>query len=402
MREKIISGIRQILIKTVLPIREKKEEYLSKIRLSMEFRITIHYFFLFMIVGVVIFGGIAFLMHQYELNCEPIRVNIKNYNYEFEAFQFFVCSMIGYIILILLVISLGRKGLQEIFEPIKEMSDRTNHITVNNLKEERLNLEGTKNELKDLASTINAMLDRIEVSYESQKQFVSDASHELRTPIAVIQGYVNLLDRWGKKDEDVLEESIEAIKNQSREMEDLVERLLFLSRHDKKTLKLNKQVCNIKASIEELFKEAVLVAADRNIEAIVMEDAWIYVDAKAIKQAVRVFVENAIKYSKEGDNIYLACEQREKYCVITVADTGMGMQQKDMDNIFQRFYRSDKVRDQKITGHGLGLSIAKLIVMKHAGIIKVRSQYGKGTCFQIFLPKVHASMGVQKGAKFAE
>lgn len=388
MKEKIINGIRQLLIKTVLPIKEKKEKYLSKIRLSMELRITIHYFFLFIIVGVVIFGGIAFLMYQYELNYEPIRVNIKNYYYEFEVFQFFVFSMIGYIILTALVITLGRKGLREIFEPIKEMSDRANHITVNNLKEERINLEGTKNELKDLANIINAMLDRIEVSYESQKQFVSDASHELRTPIAVIQGYVNLLDRWGKKDEEVLEESIEAIKNESQEMQDLVERLLFLSRHDKKTLKLNKKVCNIKEAVEEIIKEGAMVAKDRNVETITVEDCWIYADAKAIKQAVRVFLENAIKYSEKGDSIYLACEQREKYCVITVADTGMGMQQKDMEHIFQRFYRSDKVRDQKINGHGLGLSIAKLIVMKHAGIIKVRSQYGSGTCFQIFLPKV--------------
>ena len=196
------------------------------------------------------------------------------------------------------------------------------------------------------------------------------------------------MDRWGKRDEEVLEEGIEAIKNESQEMQDLVERLLFLSRHDKKTLKLNKKVCNIKESIEELIKEAVLVAKDRNVEAIVLDDVWVYAEAKAIKQAVRVFIENASKYSAEGDSIYLACEQREKYCVITVADTGMGMQQKDMDHIFQRFYRSDKVRDQKINGHGLGLSIAKLIVMKHAGSIKVRSQYGRGTCFQIFLPKV--------------
>lgn len=391
MKAKIINGIRKILIKKILPAREKKEKILSKIRLSMELRITIHYFFLFLIVGLIIFGGLAFLMYQYKLDHEPIRINIKNHDYELEIFRFFICSMAGYIILTTLVVCIGRKGLTEIFQPIQEMSERTNQITVNNLQEERLNLEGTKNELKDLASTINAMLDRIEVSYESQKQFVSDASHELRTPIAVIQGYVNLLDRWGKKDEEVLEESIEAIKNEAQEMQDLVERLLFLSRHDKKTLKLNKKVCNIKEHIEELLKETELVAADRKVEAILMEDAWVYVDAKAIKQAVRVFVENAVKYSKDGDSIYLACEQREKYCVITVADTGIGMQEKDMEHIFQRFYRSDKVRDQKIAGHGLGLSIAKLIVMKHAGTIKVRSQYGKGTCFQIFLPKVRVN-----------
>lgn len=389
MKVKIIEGIRWILIKTVLPLKKKKEHFFGKIRLSMETRITFHYFFLGVILGMIVFCGFAFLMYQYQWNHEPVKVEIKNYYYEIEVFQCFICAIIVYVLLTGLVVLWGRRGLKHIFKPIQEMSDRANHITVNNLKQERLNVEGTRNELKDLANTINEMLDRIEVSYESQKQFVSDASHELRTPIAVIQGYVNLLDRWGKKDKEVLEEGIEAIKNEAQEMQDLVERLLFLSRHDKKTLKLNKQVCNMKDSIEELLKEAKLVAKDRNVKEILLEDVWIYVDAKAMKQAIRVFLENAIKYSREGDCIYLACEQREKYCVITVADTGMGMQRKDMEHIFQRFYRADQVRNQKINGHGLGLSIAKLIVMKHAGTIKVRSQYGRGTCFQIFLPKVH-------------
>ena len=95
------------------------------------------------------------------------------------------------------------------------MSETVNRLTMNNLHSERLNVEGTKNELKDLAVVFNNMLDRMETSYESQKQFVSDASHELRTPIAVIKGYVNMLNRWGAKDPEVLQESIEALKNES-------------------------------------------------------------------------------------------------------------------------------------------------------------------------------------------
>ena len=143
------------------------------------------------------------------------------------------------------------------------------------------------------------MLDRIEVSYESQKQFVSDASHELRTPIAIIQGYANLLNRWGSSNPEVLEESIEAIQNEARAMQDLVEKLLFLSRHDKKTLMLNKKRFNMKTMVEDMVKETRLVASNRIIESPILEDVVVYGDKQSLKQAIRIFIDNAIKYSED-------------------------------------------------------------------------------------------------------
>ena len=261
-------------------------------------------------------------------------------------------------------------------------------MTVNNLHSERLNVEGMKNELKDLAVVFNDMLDRLETSYDSQKQFVSDASHELRTPIAVVQGYANMLKRWGSKDEEILEESIEAIQNEAKAMQDLVEKLLFLSRHDKKTLKLEKKHFNMRPVVEEMVKETKLVAGDRIVECPCLEDVDVYGDKQSLKQAMRVFIDNAIKYTKEGDKIIISCQNVRGSCVISIEDTGIGMTKKDVDNIFQRFYRSDQVRNQKIEGHGLGLSIAKLIIMAHTGRIKIRSQYTKGTSFTVTLPRV--------------
>ena len=272
--------------------------------------------------------------------------------------------------------------------PIKEMSDTINRITVNNLHSERLNPSGVTDELRELAETFNDTLDRLETSYESQKQFVSDASHELRTPIAVVQGYANLLKRWGSKDEDVLEESVEAISNEALQMQDLVEKLLFLSRHDKKTLKLKKEQFNMKPIVEEMVKETRLVARNRNIEAPILEAVRVYGDRQALKQAIRVFLDNAQKYTEDGDTIRISCENRQGDCVITVEDTGIGMRGKDFDNIFSRFYRADDVRDKKIEGHGLGLSIAKLIIMAHTGRIKIRTQYTKGTSFIVTIPKL--------------
>lgn len=295
--------------------------------------------------------------------------------------------IILYIILILYIIREGQRKDQGLFQPIYDMSALANRLNVNNLHSERINVEGTKNELKDLANVINSMLDRIETSYESQKQFVSDASHELRTPIAVIQGYANLLKRWGTKDVEILKESIDAINNESKAMQDLVEKLLFLSRHDKKTLKLEKTRFNMCPMVEDMVKETKMVTTNRVIESPILENVVVYGDKQALKQAIRVFIDNAVKYSKDGDTITICCKNQSGDCIISVQDTGIGMTRKDVEHIFERFYRSEQVRNDKIYGHGLGLSIAKLIILAHTGRIKVRSQYTKGTTFTITLPR---------------
>lgn len=327
---------------------------------------------------------------------QKIKIGDSNYTLYFQfdlsGERLLLSRLVPFVILLLAiftgsVIVYGKKGDEKLFLPLKDMSRLANRLTVNNLQSERINLAGTKNELKDLAVTINQMLDRIELSYESQKQFVSDASHELRTPIAVIQGYVNMLDRWGKSDTEVLEESIEAIKNESKAMQELVEKLLFLSRHDKKTLRLEKHMFNMRVLVEDMLKETKMVTTNRIVETKALEDVIVYGDKQALKQAIRVFVDNAVKYSSDGDSIYISCENKEGDCVILVEDTGIGMTKRDIDNIFERFYRSDHVRDRKINGHGLGLSIAKLIIMKHTGNIRVRSQYTKGSSFIVTIPK---------------
>lgn len=513
MKDKLIEFIRQLLIKTVLPIKRKEDQFLSQFHFSIAFRIATNYVRLFVMYGTIFFiivvgvyirvetrdyenyakervqlleqgklpvgedkkpnKGVAIFYYDDETDWNSYRresnqkkeqeylerlyremVNPKwnsdvtmkiidkstnkvlynditmdvtddnrifnkiSYNYEKKGKtivkthytvssgedtwkvyfqydftehadrlkQFIVLLVIIYIIFVLFVAKFGKSGIERLFKPIQDMSDAANRLTVANLHSQRLNVEGTKNELKDLAATFNKMLDRLELSYESQKQFVSDASHELRTPIAVIQGYANMLDRWGSEDKDVLNESIEAITKEAKSMQDLVEKLLFLSRHDKKTLKLKKVRFNMKQIVEDMVKETKLVVKNRVIEAPVIENAYVYGDQQALKQAVRIFIDNAVKYSRDGDTISISCHQEDGNCIVTVADTGLGMKKQDMERIFDRFYRSDEVRNEKISGHGLGLSIAKLIVLKHTGSIKVRSQYTKGSSFSIILP----------------
>lgn len=334
---------------------------------------------------VVINDTMEFTWH--ELKCEAVFSYNMTADYE-RMWRLMFNMILLYALIVYFILREARGQNQKMLAPIQEMSDTVNRITVNNLHSERLNVSGVKDELKDLAETFNESLDRLETSYESQKQFVSDASHELRTPIAVVQGYANMLKRWGSRDEEVLAESVEAISNEAAQMQDLVEKLLFLSRHDKKTLKLNKTYFNMKPVVEEMVKETKLVAHNRIIEAPALEAVRVYGDKQAIKQAIRVFIDNAQKYTQDGDTIRISCENKDGDCVITVADTGIGMMRKDLDNIFNRFYRADDVRDKKIEGHGLGLSIAKLIIMAHTGRIKIRTQYTKGTSFIVTIPKV--------------
>lgn len=286
------------------------------------------------------------------------------------------------------IIKRGSKSSKKMLKPIDDMTETVKNITVNAL-DTRLNVSGSKDELKDLASTFNNMLDRIQRSYDSRNQFVSDASHELRTPIAVIQGYVNMLDRWGKNDESVLNESIEAIKSETESMKKLVEDLLFLARGDKKTQRVDMGNLQLNIIIEELYKETKLIDSSHNILCNVNDKINLTGDRKLLKEAFRIFIDNAIKYTPAGGYITLSSKRILNQVEITVEDTGIGISKEDLPNIFNRFYRADKSRTKDTGGTGLGLSIAKWIIMNHKGTIKVESSLNRGTKIIVTLPLIH-------------
>ena len=295
-------------------------------------------------------------------------------------------ASIIYCVLMLFIIWESRKDNRRIFRPISNLTEMARNLTVTNLHSERLPVRGTEKELRELTQVFNDMLDRLERSYESQKQFVSNASHELRTPIAVIQGYSRMLSRWGSSDPEILKEAVEAIGDESKAMQELVEKLLFLSRHDRKTLKVQKEWFSMGEVVEDMVKETRMVTQKREIKARLIQNVSVFGDDQLLKQAIRVLIDNAIKYSTDGDTITIGCENRNGNCVLTVEDTGRGMRKEDVDHMFERFYRSDDIRG-KIDGHGLGLSIARLIILAHAGTIKIRTQYTVGTSFTIIIPR---------------
>ena len=275
---------------------------------------------------------------------------------------------------------------RRVLAPIRDIASMAETLSESNLSN-RINIAGTKNELKDLAAVINRMLDRIERSYNSQKQFVSDASHELRTPISVIRGYTDMLKRWGKDDPEVLDEGIAAISQETEGMKDLVESLLFLARHDKKTLMMEISGFDPAELICEVQKEETMVHSDYRFEASRMESMQIRADRNMMKQVLRILCDNAVKYSEAGTAVTLSCvKDGDGNCCMSVRDQGQGISQEDLPKIFDRFYRSDKARKSETGGHGLGLSIARIIVIAHGGKIRVKSKQGSGTVFTVILP----------------
>ena len=275
---------------------------------------------------------------------------------------------------------------KRVLAPIRDIASMAETLSESNLSN-RINIAGTKNELKDLASVINRMLDRIERSYNSQKQFVSDASHELRTPISVIRGYTDMLKRWGKDDPEVLDEGITAISQETEGMKDLVESLLFLARHDKKTLMMEISSFDPAEIVNEIQKEETMVHTDYRFDLAGIESMQVKADRNMMKQVLRILCDNAVKYSEPGTTVTLSCaKDKEGMCCLSVKDEGQGISREDLPKIFDRFYRSDKARKSETGGHGLGLSIARIIVIAHNGKIRVRSKPGCGTTFCVLLP----------------
>lgn len=250
----------------------------------------------------------------------------------------------------------------------------------------RLNVNGNNDELSKLAMTFNNMLDRLEDYFKRQNAFISNVSHELRTPLSVLKGYIELIDRWGKDNKDVLEESISALKKEEQDMEILIERLLMLARGDNKALEVNKKKFNIYELIEELVKDARIVYGEKNIEVFCDKNIEVNADRNLIKELLRIILDNAIKYTDFDGNIKIFVEEVDKNVAIMIKDDGIGIPQEDIPYIFDRFYRVDKARSKETGGMGLGLSIAKLIVELHGGKIDVNSQLNKGSEFKITIP----------------
>jgi len=271
-------------------------------------------------------------------------------------------------------------------EEMQELAGKLEAINAAKL-DTRIDVEQTHDELKNLAVAINSLLDRINEAYRSQARFVSDASHELRTPIAAIQGYINLLDRWGKNDPKVLQESIDAIKEEAANMKELIEQLLFLARGDNNRMPLQIEHFDLAEVARSVLKEMEIMGSGHNLEA-QLEPVYVNADVALIKQALRILMDNAVKYTPPGGNIKVTVCRKEGKAYLTVQDDGIGIPPEAVPRIFDRFFRADESRARATGGTGLGLSIAKWITERHGGYMEVLSRENLGTRISIILPGV--------------
>jgi len=310
---------------------------------------------------------------------------VKNMDNEYDFLEIlFIMMAIADFIGIIASIIFGYSISKKMLKPIDQITKAADNISINNLKE-RIEVTGPDDELKRLGNTFNKMIDGLQEAFDRQNQFVSDASHELRTPIAVIQGYANLLDRWGKDDREALEKSIHAIKLETSNMANLVEKLLIIAKGNsisqrivKNQFYLNELICEV-ISESMIIDHTHIISSDRN------DIISIFADYQMIKQMLRIFIDNSIKFTPEQGKIDISSEIQGKTVKIIISDSGIGIPKDEIQNIFERFYTVDKSRSREKGGTGLGLSIAKLIVDVHKGIINVESAEGIGTKITIIL-----------------
>lgn len=295
--------------------------------------------------------------------------------------QLAVADLLG----IVLSVFIGSIISRRMLNPIDKITKTAQSIGIHDL-DTRIPVGSADDELARLAVTFNAMLDRLKDSVERQSRFVSDASHELRTPISVILGYAGLLDRWGKEDKKVLQESVDAIKGEALSMRELTERLLFLAKNDSGAVKISREEFCIAELFEEIAEELKLVSPGISISTDAPQDLAVSADRGMVKQMLRDLVDNSVKYTKGSGHLKLIAEEIGGWKQISVCDDGIGIPPEEMDSIFDRFYRVDRARSKETGGSGLGLSIVKSIVDAHGGSIGIDSAPGEGTCIIIKLP----------------
>ena len=286
----------------------------------------------------------------------------------------------------LATVSIGKRN-----SGIEGFAGALNQLDVTQL-DQPIVIRNEQKELDALTSAINDLLLRMNQAYKSQTRFVSDASHELRTPIAIIQGYINMLDRWGKQDEQTTQEAINAIKEESAHMKNLIEQLLFLARGDSDTMLLQKEPFDVNQLIQGVIKEAQLIDKSHAYIFNPEQQTGMSGDKQLIKQVLRILLDNSSKYSNQGEIIKIKVSHTDTDVSIMIQDNGIGMSAETIQHIFDRFYRGNVNQDIKAKGTGLGLSIAKWIVEKHDGHFEINSRYDIGTWITVTFKNAYVAV----------
>ncbi|MFF5994725.1 HAMP domain-containing histidine kinase [Lysinibacillus sp. KU-BSD001] len=240
-----------------------------------------------------------------------------------------------------------------------------------------------KDEIGDLLRIYESMLHELKISFNRQQQFISNASHELRTPIQSMEGHLSLMKRWGKNDPDVLEESLDTTLNELARMKQIMEELLQLAR--KESIAENAST-DVEAVVRQVSTELQFIYEEVMFDtSVVGQPKHAAISNEALLQIIRNLYENSIRYNENVPYIKTMIHYENDRVYIEISDNGIGIAEEHLPYIFDRFYRVDDARVHVEGSTGLGLSITKMLIDKYGGEIEVHSQMGKGTVFLLRL-----------------
>lgn len=252
----------------------------------------------------------------------------------------------------------------------------------------RLQMPETKDEVGRLSTTFNEMLDRLEASFKKERQFTADASHELRTPVAIISAQAEQgLASIGKKQKNrECAEAFAAIQAECKKMSYLISQLLMLYKSDEGKYELNPEMLDLNFITEEVANEFKSLSSKKDIKILFnsCDKITINADQTLITRMLINLIDNAARYTRSGGTVIIELSKENGNAIIKVCDTGKGIAKEDIEHIFDRFYQANEARNGQ--GSGLGLSIVKWIVQVHKGEISVKSAPEKGSCFTVKLP----------------
>lgn len=309
---------------------------------------------------------------------DPIGFFIVNFVSKFLPIFVMVTCLIGYFI------------TKRAFRPVRKIQETAQSIADGNKLFLRIGLPEGKDEIAKLGETVDNMLEKLERSFEKEKQFTSDVSHELRTPITVILTESEYALEHAKSVEE-LKESMLVINRQSNKMSVLVNQLLFFARSDNNSFVLNKETFEVLPVILEVVQEYTRLAKVEDIEISVNNNLsanlYITVDKLLFIRSLSNIIQNAINYGKPKGSVDISISQNNNYIMIEIKDDGIGIGSENIKKIWDRFYQVNESRNKtKSNNIGLGLSMVKMIMEKHNGYVNVESTINKGSIFTLYFP----------------
>ena len=277
----------------------------------------------------------------------------------------------------------------QITTPINDLARAMREIGSEGLSR-RLHWKGRRDEVGRLAESFDDLLARLEEAFARERQFISDASHELKTPLTSINANAQMLARWGDRDEQVRKESLQTIIAESASLADMVNGMLTLAKADSGDA-IPKEPFSISAAAREAVNATSQRAAEKGLDLRLQapdESPIVDGDSSLVRQMITNLIDNAIKFTERG-SVTVRVLSTSADAVIEVQDTGPGIDPEELPLIFDRFYRTDKSRTREVAGTGLGLAIVRSIARVHGGRVQAERPEGGGTLMRVLLPRLH-------------